>query len=299
MKVKYWFLFLVAAALVIWQVGFSGTNDPGADLIFNHSLHLTEAGAECATCHSGAPISTQPEDSLTPKMSVCSACHDIQDPKGCSACHQDPNQVKPLPAQVENYEVFSHKKHFGSGLNCQDCHAKAVQSTQVTSEQTLLPRMMDCLNCHQKKGQTTECAGCHYGKYAQAGDLDFMTWRQIHGLEAATDPEHYRKYFEPGECDNCHQGLNLAGEVHQQGWLFTHGAEASAGGECLVCHEDRTYCSSCHRRLLPLPHPVGPAWAAETEEGGAHVSEAKAYLEACISCHDVGNDDPTCVRCHQ
>ena len=297
MKVKYWFLLLVLGVLGLWLTGISGENDPRAELIFNHNLHVKEVGAECATCHANATTSTTPDDSLTPTMSVCGTCHDIKDPKECNTCHQNPTQVKPIPSRMENYEVFSHQQHLKTGLNCQSCHVKVTESIQVTAEQTLLPGMMDCLTCHQKQGQTQDCAACHFGKYAQAGDLDFMSWRQIHGLNAASDPELYRKYFEPGECDNCHQGLNLAGEVHQPGWLFVHGAEASAGGECLVCHEDRTYCSSCHRTMLPMPHPLGPTWA-DPEEGGEHTTEAQSYIEACISCHDVGTQDPTCSRCH-
>ena len=297
MKFKYWFLLSVLMALGLWLTGISAENDPRAELIFNHTLHVKEVGAECATCHANATTSTKPDDGLTPDMSVCGTCHDIKDPNAGTACHQNPTQVKLLPTRVENYDVFSHQQHLKTGLNCQSCHTKVLESVQISAEQTLLPKMMDCLACHQKKGQTQECASCHFGKYAQAGDLDFMTWRQIHGLDATSDPERFRKYFEPGECDNCHQGLNLAGEVHQPGWIFTHGAEASAGGECLVCHEDRTYCSSCHRTMLPMPHPFGLVWANEVE-GGEHSKEAQSYLEACISCHDVGTQDPTCSRCH-
>lgn len=79
--------------------------------------------------------------------------------------------------------------------------------------------------------------------------------------------------------------------------MFQHSSEVSFGGECMTCHENRDACTSCHRSMLPVPHTFGIEFA-NPGDGGSHADEAKAFIETCISCHDVGEDDPTCARCH-
>lgn len=273
-------------------------NDPRADLIFSHVIHLKDAGMSCKDCHQSAENSTVPTDRLLPSMDVCGSCHDVKDSKSCGICHRTPQAVAPVPYEMPNYHFFSHQEHLGTNLNCGTCHAGAEKSTQVTEAASLLPRMADCVNCHRKDGQALDCSACHTGLHPRSDDYDIMARRTTHGLDAALDPDKYRQYFEPGDCEDCHQGLNLAGEVHPQGWIFVHAAEASAGAECLICHEDRTFCSSCHRVTIPIPHPLGDPTFANSEEGGSHTDEATAFFEVCVSCHDLGTTDPTCARCH-
>jgi hypothetical protein len=302
MNYRSYIPLIVLLIVLIWQIGLTVGgdqigNDPRSALKFSHLIHVQESGMSCSDCHSQAVQSTKTDDRLIPAMEVCGSCHDIKDPDKCSICHRNPQQVRPTPARVEYYDFFNHQKHLQKDLTCESCHAGASGAGQIMAVNTLLPPMPVCMDCHRKKGQTVNCSSCHQGAHPISGDLNFMSWRQTHGIDASSDPDKYQHYFEPGDCEDCHQGLNLAGEVHQQGWLFIHGAESSSGGECLACHEDRTYCSSCHRLMLPIPHPLGdPSFA--NSEGGRHTSEAKAFIEACISCHDVEGLDPTCARCH-
>jgi hypothetical protein len=128
-----------------------------------------------------------------------------------------------------------------------------------------------------------------------------FTWLKDHGLEASTGAGDCRACHEPQTCDDCHQGTGIfgaRGSPHPPGWKFNHFAEADFGAECLSCHETRETCTNCHRAMMRLPHPLGPAWA-NPATGGEHKGEFGASPEACLSCHDLGAKDPVCARCHK
>ena len=301
MKAGKYILIGFCLILALFLGGISaggGGADPREELIFSHQFHIEEAEATCQDCHSSAEQSSAPEDNLYPGQAVCAECHDVEDKAECTGCHANPDRIVPLEGFHPDYEVFAHNKHTAAGYDCSVCHAGVSKSTQWSVDEKLLPSMSDCIDCHSEEGQTLECGSCHFGKHPQPGDLSFMEWTRTHGLEAAFDPEHFQEYFELGYCEDCHQGLNLRGEVHQPGWLFVHGDEAAAGSDCFVCHEDRLECSNCHRRMLPVPHTLGDPAFANSQNGGEHKTEAEAYFEACLSCHDMGQASPTCSRCH-
>lgn len=302
MKTQKKILWCTITLIILIWIGISvkGGNkeDPRSQLIFNHEFHLTEAEIACDACHQNANTSKSADDKLVPAMEICAECHDVKAKEQCVTCHLTPDQVKPIDGTHPNYDVFSHKRHTEKGIECQVCHALIEKSTQWDSDRKTLPPMTTCVDCHRKESQTLDCAACHQGKHPQPGDHTFTEWTRTHGLEAAFNPEYYQQYFELGYCENCHQGLNLKGEVHQPEWLFVHGDEAAAGGDCLVCHEDRQHCSACHRAMIPVPHPMGDPSFANPESGGEHIGEAEAFFEACLSCHDLGSASPTCTRCH-
>lgn len=278
---------------------FSGNqSDPRSQLNFNHMFHVEEVGAACEDCHIVAASSHHADDNLYPGMAQCAECHDVEDKSQCTTCHSNPDNVVEASGVHDNYDFFEHSHHVDAGVNCEECHAEVMKSTQWTSDLKSFPLMDDCISCHREKGQTLECASCHQGNHPQPGDEAFQNWTRTHGLEAAFNPEKFQSYFELGYCEDCHQGLNLKGEVHQTGWLFVHGDEAAFGGDCFVCHEDRANCSSCHRAMLPVPHLLGDPSFANEETGGTHKEDAEAFLEACITCHDMGQTEPTCARCH-
>ncbi|MBU1880648.1 hypothetical protein KKA08_01345, partial [bacterium] len=288
-----------AMILFIAFAAFSGNqSDPRSELAFSHMFHVDEVGAACDDCHAAAKSSHHAYDNIYPGMEQCAECHDVEDKSECSTCHSDPENVIPASGVHENYDFFKHSSHSDAGLTCAACHADIVKSTEWTADQQLLPVMDQCVSCHSERGQTLECAACHQGVHPQPGDHTFMEWSKTHGLEAALDPERFQQYFELGYCEDCHQGLNLKGEVHQTGWLFVHGDEAAVGGECFVCHEDRSGCASCHQTMLPTPHPLGIPSFANAETGGTHKEDAQAFFEACITCHEMGQASPTCARCH-
>jgi len=292
---------ILSASILFASFGFSLGGDNCSQctkIIFDHQFHLTEAGAACADCHKNVDKSENSYDNNYPKMEACGECHNITDKQACAACHTDPNNIVPREGYCPNYEIFNHQEHLEEKLECLTCHTGISASTEIGCQEAHLPKMTDCLKCHEKMGQTWDCASCHIGNHPEAGDKSVLEWTKTHGLEAAFDPEKFRQYFELGYCEDCHQGLNLNGQMHQPGWLFVHGDEAMAGGECLVCHQDLQQCSECHRTMLPVPHPLGDPAFANPVSGGSHTEEAESFFEACIVCHHQGTISPTCARCH-
>jgi hypothetical protein len=125
-------------------------------------------------------------------------------------------------------------------------------------------------------------------------------YRRTHGRDAALEEERCTRCHAQRFCLDCHEGENLQGHVHPLNFRFTHRFEVQdQEAECLTCHESRDFCVDCHRRQRILPHPLGSAWA-RPNTGGGHSAEAEANLESCLSCHDLGLEDPTCIRpgCH-
>jgi hypothetical protein len=297
MRKAFYILIGISIILFIGLTAQSSDDEPDK-LIFNHKFHVEENEMSCTDCHSKASTSNLPDDNLNAKMEACADCHDISDKDECVTCHSNPENVIPAQGYFENYEFFSHQKHIQAGKDCKTCHAKIYQSTELGCICCMLPKMNDCIECHRAENKTLDCAACHYGNHPLPGDMNATEWTRMHGLEASFNPEKFKYYFDEGYCEDCHQGLNLKGEVHQPGWMFVHGDEALSGGDCLICHEDRSECSACHRAQLPVPHPLGDPTFANPYTGGDHREDAEAFFESCLACHDQGSASPTCARCH-
>jgi len=259
---------------------------------FSHGFHTTEAGVECQTCHQGIADLAAGQRSM-PGHKICSDCHEVDNKDECGTCHSDPDNPNAIPAMSEYYHAFSHKIHASKGIQCSVCHGDVASSGM----QPTLTDMQGCMDCHQDKDGPLECERCHQGGRPRPSDHILVTWQADHGLEASSGGSNCALCHDQASCDDCHQGVNLFGSPHPPTWKFNHFVESSYGGECLVCHETHETCTTCHRAIVPRPHPLGPAYA-NREEGGAHTADAEAFIETCISCHDVAGHDPTCAKCH-
>lgn len=266
---------------------------PNHDLTFDHFTHTAEAGLQCAECHAGME-SLPAGGRARPGHSTCESCHDVQSGSECAVCHRHPDAVKPLPLRGEGYAGFAHKSHIDKGLDCATCHGRLDFAGAVPS----VPVMADCQSCHLLRRAPVGCEQCHQGKRPLPAEHQLATWRQDHGWEASAATTDCASCHSQSSCDQCHQGLNLYGSPHPPGWVFSHYADAAWGAECLSCHETRRSCTDCHRRSLPLAHPLGPDWANRTT-GGEHRNQAEAFMESCLACHDLGAADPTCAKCHR
>ncbi len=128
-------------------------------------------------------------------------------------------------------------------------------------------------------------------------------------------------------CQECHAGGNLEGlkkkdivtssagsmsenanliskRIHTADFLFTHRFDAkSKTTECQTCHEPQKFCVQCHSEngkvKRPAWHDVAGFQTPKGTGGGMHAQLAKKDMENCVSCHDVTDKDPTCLRCHQ
>ena len=129
---------------------------PDQPIEFNHGLHVTELGLECAYCHNYAAES---RSAGIPPMSLCMECHE-------SAGEDNPEVQKfvgywerqePVPwvkiHDLPDYVQFPHKRHIKAGVDCQtDCHGPIALQAKVTKTAPLM--MGWCLECH--RGQTFE-----------------------------------------------------------------------------------------------------------------------------------------------
>lgn len=276
-------IVLVAATMV-----FSLSDGSRKPIIFDHGLHVVENDLTCEDCHESVELLPSGGRSI-PNHDVCADCHEVGSPGECGSCHVDPNNPVGMAPAGEFYAGFAHKQHRREDIDCSTCHANI---TSIGME-PVVPGMQDCLACHHKRNGPLNCGECHQGKRPKPNDHSFATWIQDHGLQASAGVTDCAMCHEQSGCDECHQGINLYGNPHPPNWVFNHFAESSYGGECMVCHETREKCVNCHRATRPAPHPLNGSYSGET-----HEEDARAFIEVCLACHDVGNADPTCVKCH-
>ncbi|MFH0765354.1 MAG: hypothetical protein V2A61_02930 [Calditrichota bacterium] len=275
---------------VIWL--HAGTID-SKPIKFSHARHASEASLACGECHKD-PGKAAAGQRPMPRHAECESCHDVTRVDNCGQCHLNPANPLRMPSPSINYADFAHKTHLAANISCVVCHGAQVNS----GAEPTLPVMSDCQRCHLQAQAPLACERCHQGQRPQPVDHQLGSWPQDHGLEARLQTSDCSACHAPQTCDQCHQGINLYGTPHPPTWIFNHFAESSFGGECLSCHETRRFCVDCHRVSLPPPHGFGLDYA-NPQTGGAHATDAESFPETCLSCHDVGNADPTCARCHE
>ncbi len=257
---------------------------------FNHADHVLELELDCEDCHS-IMQNLEGQMGVIPDHENCSNCHEVEDENKCGTCHLDPNNPVGIPSRSEYYRCFVFKDH--ENRRCDECHREITTKT-VHPE---IPHMTDCQKCHENLEGPLDCAECHGDDIPLRADHKLASWIEDHGLEASVGTADCASCHSQTVCDECHQGNNIYGSPHLPTWKFDHFTSASFGEDCLSCHEDRESCTACHRAMIPLNHPLGPLWANKTT-GGDHTMEAGAFIEACLACHDLGAEDPSCVKCH-
>ena len=284
------FIIVITAIFIgLMSITVLSNGEREEPIIFSHDLHVIENEMSCSDCHSGI-MKTGLNARSMPDHDVCSDCHETDDEENCGMCHENPEEPMGMPPIPGRYEGFAHSFH--NELKCNNCHGLIINDEWAMK----IPHMGDCQMCHAFKDGPLECKTCHAGEKPLPVDHRLASWRMDHGLDASAGISNCGQCHTQETCDDCHQGTNLAGKPHPAGWLFNHFAEADFGGDCMVCHESREECTACHRAWLPIPHEIGPAFA--NDEGGDHTKLAESFIETCVSCHDIGGDDPTCAQCH-
>lgn len=284
---------LSALALVIRTAQAVKTGAPQRDIVFHHAQHA-EAGLECTACHAPAARSTTGIDNLLPGHSGCSDCHDVQADAGCTMCHAGEPQAGP---RITDYSaLFSHERHLREAkLECAACHAD-LDAPVAPGRAGHLPAMAECMACHTERKAANDCRTCHAPNEDLRPADHKLDWLALHGA-AAVNEDACKLCHEPDQCLKCHSGDQVF-MPHPRDYIARHGAEARLSDvSCSVCHDDRSFCVSCHRdmNVLPVDH-FRPGWL--TASGGEHGEQAQFDLESCIACHDVPNQQPTCARCH-
>jgi len=289
------FLFLMCAAMV------QGQTDR---IKFSHKYHIQEEELDCSDCHAGVEQSKAGKDNLLPTQETCSDCHDVAEKDSCQKCHTKPDFAGKLQPITHYNGVFSHQKHLlDTGLNCTDCHSNVASAGY--GQKVVLPDMIQCMTCHEQKQQPLGCRTCHTLSENIRPDFHGLDFIRAHGQMAETHavlpdaPKTCETCHKSTYCEDCHEGENLSRKTHPLNFEFTHSLEAQSNEKnCITCHTDRSFCTSCHLENHVIPHNHTAGWSNNIPgDGGRHRFEALSDLESCMSCHE-DNADQICRKCH-
>lgn len=280
---------VTALLIVVGALGMVLASGGGA-LKPMHVVHH-EQDIDCETCHEAAWTSQAATDNLLPEKEVCADCHDVEDAEECGLCHVDVDDPQGYSHGSVVAQLFPHATHVEGGMSCADCHGKATQ-------EPVLPEKPQCRGCHATVSGYEDCRVCHARDEELVPASHTPEWISFHGIDAGWDQGACETCHTQTDCQDCHAGDNVRPRSHPLGYVFNHALEARANEIlCITCHEDQSYCTSCHiaEGVVPQNHS-----RSDWRFGGAHGEEALFNMESCVACHDAGTDDPSCVGsgCH-
>jgi len=254
-------------------------------LSFSHSLHVVDMEIPCSQCHEQAEVSTKGSDDLFNfGHDACYDCHYEAIDESCDMCHNDTDEFPLFERVTDLMPDFSHAMHIEKGLPCVSCH-EGIEEKESDSEWTV-SAFSTCIACHEETGAEPRSHTLH--------------WETLHGRETQGLAENEcSACHTENSCLNCHEGDNLAFQMHPQNFLMLHKNEFLSGKtSCETCHENED-CSSCHRAnaLRPLNHSSAN-WLS-FNGGGNHALRAVSRIEYCLTCHEVPDEDPLCTYCHK
>lgn len=268
-------------------------------IIYSHSFHAFEVGAECADCHLGAAESELATDNLLPAMETCYNCHN-EDDTDCSVCHTNPDEAGEYYRIIDYIGKFPHSLHVNAGADCQSCHTGIFEN----EDQMHLPAKETCNNCHEAPDLSFEkggCELCHSSDFNLLPSSHTVVWNKNHGMENQFDNNSCAHCHQTSYCQNCHQGDNLDREVHPLNFVNSHGILAKGNKEnCTTCHQEQSFCMDCHsiRMVMPKNHSMANWSNTKAGDGGRHGKAALYDFEYCLSCHNDVNSDIICANCH-
>src|SRR5579871_6341091 len=139
-------------ALLIAVLALAGCGEEGPPpqpIPFSHKLHAGDNQIGCGTCHSYAAHS--PIAGI-PSMARCNGCHKFvaKDKPNVQLVEKAFEDGQPLVwsriYRVPDHVFFTHERHIGAGLRCQECHGD-VEKMDVIEKKAPLT-MGWCLSCH-------------------------------------------------------------------------------------------------------------------------------------------------------
>lgn len=285
-------LILLVMALPLVAVAQDAVAQDADQIIFPHDVHF-ENEVSCTDCHAGVAESTTAADHLLPDMDTCADCHDVEDEDECNMCHTNVDEAGEYMRHAYGAALFAHSSHVEQEIACAACHGAA------TAAAPMMPGKADCRTCHETADDLADCRMCHAGDYELVPVNHGPSWQNGHGLLARADQNACFQCHTQTTCQECHAGDNVRPRSHSLNYAFNHGLDARGNEmQCSTCHQEPTYCSSCHiaERVLPTDHSQA-GWVSTTG-GGRHATEGVFDMESCIACHDTGEADPSCARCH-
>lgn len=165
MKALYVIIVLVALAVVAGVTVSLVANSVEQPILFNHQLHLEEAGLECTDCHLYAVDGIR---ATIPNLDVCGECHEepLTESTEEARVAEYVRDGVPIPWRrvywVPDHVYFSHRRHTAiAGIACETCHGNVGDETDPLARPLLRLDMNDCMGCHVDAGVTNDCVSCH------------------------------------------------------------------------------------------------------------------------------------------
>jgi nitrate/TMAO reductase-like tetraheme cytochrome c subunit len=250
----------------------------------------------CDDCHHGTQVGGK-FDPTTPWInqhatvvdksgldSCLKQCHTTQ---FCSDCH---TRLKPFPTSHQAATWL----HSPSGADSRSADKTPAAHTVAAKN------IQTCQICHGPGDAKTNpfCMGCH--QLAMPHPAEF---KQFHGTTGSANPKL---------CANCHTFKELCSNCHHVGsspavpWINQHPASIAANGTagCFkTCHQDKTFCVTCHtqNKVLPASHKAANWLHATDANGAGHSAAYNKQKDSCSYCH--GDGDPStnafCMGCHK
>ena len=226
----------------------------------------SEQGLDCSDCHKN--VQNDAEQKLTPmSMDQCGECHDVEDEAQCKTCHSNAEESDGWQKAEPAPLLFSHQTH----------------------------------NRRQPEAMKN-CASCHGAAATAPSTASRAALLPTHAECAAC----HKKQISLGQCDMCHDRLDLYDMVandyysHEPGFMARHGLEAVSGeANCTLCHE-QSYCADCHNRnativpSLKYPDRVDRTFMHSGDWLSRHALESRANPANCQKCHGISY----CSSCH-
>jgi len=139
-----------------------GEPPPPQPVPFSHKVHAGTNQIGCGTCHT---YFTHSPIAGIPSAARCAGCHKFVDKEKLNVqlVNKAFEDGKPLVwnriYRVPDHVYFTHERHIGAGLKCQQCHGD-VEKMDVMTKQAPLT-MGWCLDCHHERKAPTDCLTCH------------------------------------------------------------------------------------------------------------------------------------------
>lgn len=156
----------VLLVVIVGYLAYTSENEPVQPLVYNHQVHVENAGLVCADCHNP---DQSPSTTTIPSIEICSSCHSEE------PLTESPEEKKLLQFVAEKSEIpwkriysvpdhvyFSHRRHVTkAGLECKVCHGDVPQLTKPITAPFVPVTMENCMKCHRENNVTNDCLSCH------------------------------------------------------------------------------------------------------------------------------------------
>lgn len=193
---------------------------------------------------------------------------------------------------------FSHPNHVtGRGIECADCHAKAMEST--LSSDVLMPDHTSCESCHSESIES-DCGYCHLNPDEPGPSVtpvrELIFAHETHaakgGISCVTC--HGSILGDADESGDEDDGADMEDDDQEDDAAEGFSTEVWASGEhlpgmatCVTCHSDKgvsNNCETCHSDLVTL--------IPENHLASGFFKEHRRAVRA-------GEMDVSCQTCHQ